>query len=69
MGPLWAVAITAALWAIIHQQYDAYDIGVIFVMGLLIGAARVRTGSIYVPIAMHSVASLIATIEAAALAQ
>jgi hypothetical protein len=67
LGPTGAVVLTAALWAIIHQQYDAYDIGLIFVMGLLIGAARVRTGSIFVPIAMHAAASLVATIEAAAL--
>ena len=37
----------------------------VVLMGLLIGAARVRTGSIYVPIAMHSAASLVAMIEAA----
>jgi membrane protease YdiL (CAAX protease family) len=34
-------------------------------MGLLLGAARLKSNSIYVPITMHAIASLIATIEAA----
>ena len=67
LGPFGAVTLVSALWAAIHVQYDLYGISTIFCMGLLIGAARIRTGSLYVPIAMHSLASLIAITEAALL--
>lgn len=67
MGPIGAVLVTASLWAAIHVQYDWYEIGTIFFLGLLIGAARVSTTSIVVPIALHAGASLVATIEVAIL--
>jgi len=67
LRPAGAVVLLSALWASIHLQYGLYEIGIIFAMGLLIGAARIQTGSITVPIAMHSLASLVATIEAAML--
>jgi len=67
LGPIGAVLVTATLWAAIHIQYDLYGIGTIFCLGLLIGAARVVTASIVVPLALHSVASLVATIEVAIL--
>jgi len=67
IGPIGAVLVTASFWAAIHIQYDLYEVGTIFCLGLLIGAARVATASIVVPIALHSGASLVATIEAAIL--
>jgi len=67
IGPIGAVLVTAILWAVIHIQYDLYEVGTIFFLGLLIGAARVITASIVAPIALHAGASLIATIEVAIL--
>lgn len=63
LGNAGAIAITAALWAVTHVQYDAYLIATIFALGILLGAARARTGSLYLTIAMHMVTNLIATIE------
>jgi len=68
LKPLGAVLVTAALWAMIHIQYDLLDILIIFCMGLLLGAARAYTGSVLVPLAMHSAGNLLATVEAAVLA-
>lgn len=67
MGAVGAVVVTALLWAAIHVQYDYYGIATVFVLGLLLGAARVKTGSVLVPLAMHMTANLIATAEAALL--
>jgi len=67
IGPIGAVLLTASLWAAIHIQYDLYEIGSIFCLGLLIGAARVITASIVVPLALHSGANLVATVEVAIL--
>ena len=47
------VALLAAGWAIAHTAYTPGVIGVIFVAGLLLGAARAHTGSVVVPMVMH----------------
>jgi membrane protease YdiL (CAAX protease family) len=53
LGDWGAVIAVAAAWAVIHYSYSPAVIGVIFVDGLLLGIARLRTRSIYAPIAMH----------------
>lgn len=63
IGPAGAVILTSAVWAVIHMQYDLYGIGTIFVMGLVLGTARVMTGSTILTIFLHSVANLVATAE------
>lgn len=68
LGIAGAIVITAATWALIHLQYEAYEMAVIFVMGLLLGLARARTGSLFVPVAAHGLANLIATVETAIVA-
>ena len=67
LGVIGTVLVTAGLWALLHVQYDAYGIALVFALGLLLGIARARTGSLWVPIAMHSAANLVATIETAVL--
>jgi membrane protease YdiL (CAAX protease family) len=67
MGPFGAIALTAGLWALIHTQYDLYGIGTIFCLGLLIGLARLHTGSLWPPIAMHAMANFVSTVETALL--
>jgi len=65
MGPVFAVLVTAGLWAVGHQQYDWYGIVVILVGGVIMGIARLTTGSIWICFAMHATGNLVATIEAA----
>jgi CAAX protease family protein len=65
MGPIGAVVVTAGLWALIHVQYDAFGMATIFCLGLLLGTARVFTGSLLVPLGLHAFTNLGATIEAA----
>jgi len=65
LGSVGAIVITSFLWAIIHLQYDLYQISIIFFGGLLLGTARLKTGSVYVVIAMHALWNMIATVETA----
>jgi hypothetical protein len=65
LGAPGAILITALGWALIHVQYDAFTIAQIFAGGILFGIARLKTGSIYPTLAMHSLWNLIATIEVA----
>lgn len=61
-GPIGAVIITSLAWSSLHVQYDFLIIVSIFAGGLLLGWARIKTNSIYIPIAMHVLQNLIATI-------
>jgi HAD superfamily hydrolase (TIGR01509 family) len=65
LGGAGAVVLTALIWAAIHVQYDLYGMANVFVAGLLLGYARLRTDSIYPGVLMHALMNLIATIEVA----
>lgn len=61
--PIGAVIISSALWAVIHLQYGLYGVLTILFMGIILGIARVKTGSVILTIGMHSIANIIATLE------
>lgn len=65
LGGLGTVWLTSALWAVIHLQYDAYGIATIFVGGILVGLARLKTRSMLLCVAMHAMMNLVATIQVA----
>ena len=63
LGRIGAVIITAAVWAGIHVQYDWHGILMIFFGGLILGMARLKTGSLWLCVILHSIQNLIATVE------
>jgi membrane protease YdiL (CAAX protease family) len=62
-GTAGAMVITSLLWSAMHGQYNLYGIFFIFVCGMLLGYVRIKSNSIYPPIAMHVLQNIIATIE------
>ena len=62
LGPIGAVVVTSLAWSALHIQYDFVIIVSIFAGGLLLGYARIRANSVYVPIVMHALQNLLATI-------
>ncbi|MEX2317706.1 MAG: CPBP family intramembrane glutamic endopeptidase [Pirellulales bacterium] len=58
-----ATIITSLVWTIIHIQYDLDALVIIFIGGLLLGAARYFTGSLLLCMLMHAVQNLVATLE------
>jgi len=48
------IVLTSALWAGLHIQYNLYGIGFIAGMGILLGIARARTGSLIVTLVLHA---------------
>jgi uncharacterized protein len=62
-GGIPAIIVTAALWAGIHLQYDWYGVTTLFVFGLVLGGVRLWTGSLILPILMHAVINLVASVE------
>jgi hypothetical protein len=64
LGAPGAIILTALLWSIAHVQYDVYGVASIFAGGLLLGYVRLKTGSLYATMFLHSLMNLIATLEA-----
>lgn len=60
-----ATVVTAALWAVIHLQYDWYLISVVFGLGLVLGTARAMTNSTLLTIWLHSLINALATAQVA----
>ncbi|MCB1094752.1 MAG: CPBP family intramembrane metalloprotease [Verrucomicrobiae bacterium] len=58
-----AILLTSALWTIIHFQYEAFHMGVIFVAGILLGIVRIKTGSLILCILLHMLMNTVATVE------
>lgn len=50
-----ATVITSALWALLHVTEPWLSVGMIFVMGLLLGALLIRFGSIWITMTCHAV--------------
>ena len=60
-----AVVISSGLWCLIHLQYDLYGLVFVFVLALILGVARVKTGSTLLTFLLHSLVNLAAMIEVA----
>jgi membrane protease YdiL (CAAX protease family) len=54
LRPGGAVVLTAALWALLHQQYELITMTDIFAIGLLLGWIRQRSGSTLTTIVLHA---------------
>jgi len=67
LGPKGAVAVTAIAFGFVHAQYDLYGVLTALGLGIFLGFARWKTGSLRVSFACHALLNLIATMEAALL--
>ena len=63
-----AVLLTSLLWSVVHLQYNAFGVAVIFFTGLLFGYVRWKTGSIFPGILMHALMNALATLQVMATA-
>ena len=65
LGATGTIVLTALLFTVLHSQYDAYDLGQVFLLGVLLGIARHRSGSLVIPVVMHAFWNGLATIQVA----
>ena len=63
LGDRGAILLTALAFTAVHVQYDAPQLAGVFVSGLLLGAARRTSGSVYTTMAMHALGNLICLIQ------
>jgi uncharacterized protein len=55
IGPAGAIILTALVFAALHGlQYDIYGVTTVFIMGLFLGIARWKTGSLWSTILLHA---------------
>lgn len=65
IGNTGAVVLTAFVWAAIHLQYTFYELAIIFVLGLLLAVARIKTGSLWSSFVIHAFSNFISMMETA----
>jgi len=67
LGLPGTIVITSVLWAVLHIQYDFYVVVDIGCFGILLATARQMTGSLLVPLYLHSFINFCATVQVAVL--
>jgi uncharacterized protein len=65
LGVPGTIVVTSAAWAVLHIQYDLFNVAQILLIGLLLGWLRWASGSTVLTIALHALANLVACIQAA----
>lgn len=63
LGPQGAILFSASAFAAVHTQYDFFGMCVIFFVGAGLAFARLKTGSLFASILMHSLLNLISTLQ------
>ena len=63
LGAGGTIVLTTLLWTVIHVQYAPFELAQVAAAGLLLGAARVRSRSLFVPFSMHALMNLAALVE------
>jgi membrane protease YdiL (CAAX protease family) len=62
--PTIAVLATSLVFTLIHVQYNAYILSALFVLALILGMMRQRSGSIWPGVLLHCLNNTIATLIA-----
>ena len=54
LGITGTILITSLVWTALHAGYSVASLGAIFIFGLVLGAVRYKTGSLWTTILMHA---------------
>jgi len=54
LGPMVTIVLTAAVWSVVHLQYDWFFVGEIFLLGLTFGWLRWWSGSLILTFLLHA---------------
>jgi hypothetical protein len=65
LGAVPTIALTAAVWAVSHLQYDWFFMGEVFAIGLTVGWLRWRSGSTSLTILLHGMMNALALLDVA----
>lgn len=59
LGPIGAIVLTSAVWALDHTQYDWFGRAIIFAFGLVLGHLRWTSNSTWTPVVAHSACNIV----------
>ncbi len=62
IGAAGTIALTSITWALLHIQYDAYGMVTILVLGIVFGIVRLKTGSLWSTLILHSLWNAVAMV-------
>lgn len=62
IGIIGTIILTSLGWALLHQQYEVFELVFIFILGILLGVIRHKTGSLWITVILHSLWNLIGVI-------
>ncbi len=62
IGLASTILLTSAGWAALHIQYEWLEMGMIFIFGILFSIAKLKTNSLLIPITMHMLMNLLASV-------
>jgi len=65
IGPAPTIALTAAVWSVIHLQYDWFFVGEIFALGLTLGWIRWKSDSTLLTMMLHATINGLALLQMA----
>jgi CAAX protease family protein len=65
LGAVAAALLSSATFALLHLQYDLFDMTSVFLLGLLLAGVRLKTGSTLLTMALHLATNLVATLQVA----
>jgi membrane protease YdiL (CAAX protease family) len=54
LGLISTIIVTSLIWTCLHAGYSVSSLGAIFVFGLVLGAVRYKTGSLWTTMLMHA---------------
>jgi membrane protease YdiL (CAAX protease family) len=63
LRPAGAIVLSSLVWTAMHLQYDLFFLGEVFSIGLLLGYLRYRSNSIWLPVIVHGINNLAATLQ------
>jgi membrane protease YdiL (CAAX protease family) len=63
IGAAGTVALTSLTWALMHIQYDIYGMATILVLGIAFGIIRLKTGSLWSTLFLHSMWNILAMVS------
>ena len=66
IGPWTTIVLTSAVWSMVHLQYEWFFLAEIFVLGVVFGWLRMRSGSTILTMLLHGGMNLMAVVAAGA---
>lgn len=69
IGTKGAIVLTSLFWALLHLQYSWFGMTTILIIGVVLGSVRIKTGSLWGPLMIHSIWNLLQMLALTALPQ